>query len=196
MVRSIRHLHHQRRLSRVMRGKPKNRLALSRRCCAALADPSRSALSSVSGSSPRSLRQAPRLWARAIRHEPRDPGLPFRLAPGCSNEPCFGQQKPSGASGSGGFAATGLVSVRLCEIAPMSRACAIDWREAIREPDELFVPVVHERTRVVSRPTCSRGRGTYARNLLLSRRCVCENCDSWRDLSKTAYGCVVELGFL
>ena len=32
---------------------------------------------------PRSLRQAPRFWARACRREPRDPGLPFRLAPGC-----------------------------------------------------------------------------------------------------------------
>ncbi len=93
MARSIRHLHHQRWLSRVMRGKPNNKLALSRRSCAAIANPLGSALSSVSGSSPRSLRQAPRLWARAIRHEPRDPGLPFRLAPGCSNEPCFGQQK-------------------------------------------------------------------------------------------------------
>jgi hypothetical protein len=41
-------------------------------------------------------------------------------------------KKPSGAFGSGGFAATGPISVRLCEIAPMSRACAIDWRGAIR----------------------------------------------------------------
>jgi len=31
---------------------------------------------------PRSLRQAPRFWARAFRREPRDPGLPFRLSPG------------------------------------------------------------------------------------------------------------------
>jgi hypothetical protein len=30
---------------------------------------------------PRSLRQAPRSWARACSREPRDPGLPFRLAP-------------------------------------------------------------------------------------------------------------------
>ena len=44
-----------------------------------------SALPSVSGSSPRSLRQAPRAWARAFPREPRDPGLPFRLSPAKSN---------------------------------------------------------------------------------------------------------------
>src|SRR5215469_1860486 len=32
--------------------------------------------------SPRSLRQAPRAWARAFSREPRDPGLPFRPEPG------------------------------------------------------------------------------------------------------------------
>jgi len=59
------------------------------------------ALPSVSGSSPRSLRQAPRAWARALPREPRDPGLPFRLAPGIHN--CApGNKKPSGAAGSGG----------------------------------------------------------------------------------------------
>lgn len=48
-------------------------------CRAALLQtPKESALPSVSGSSPRSLRQAPRAWARAFPREPRDPGLPFR----------------------------------------------------------------------------------------------------------------------
>jgi hypothetical protein len=51
---------------------------------------------------PRSLRQAPRFWARACRREPRDPGLPFRLAPGCFDEPASDNKKPSGAAGSGG----------------------------------------------------------------------------------------------
>jgi hypothetical protein len=51
---------------------------------------------------PRSLRQAPRAWARACRREPRDPGLPFRLAPGCFDEPVSDNKKPSGAAGSGG----------------------------------------------------------------------------------------------
>jgi hypothetical protein len=52
MVRSIRHLHHQRRLSRVIRGRPNDKIALSRRFarCAAIANPLRFALSSVFGS--------------------------------------------------------------------------------------------------------------------------------------------------
>jgi hypothetical protein len=67
---------------------------LSRRCRrAACCEPFGFALPSVSGSSPRSLRQAPRAWARALPREPRDPGLPFRPLPGCSVGPCGGQQK-------------------------------------------------------------------------------------------------------
>jgi hypothetical protein len=69
---------------------------------AATANPLGFALPSVSGSAPRSLRQAPRFWARACRREPRDPGLPFRLAPGCFDEPASDNKKPSGAAGSGG----------------------------------------------------------------------------------------------
>ena len=49
-----------------------------------IASSSEPALPSVSGSSPRSLRQAPRARARAFPREPRDPGLPFRLSPGHS----------------------------------------------------------------------------------------------------------------
>ena len=37
-----------------------------------------------------------------LRREPRDPGLPFRLAPGCFDEPASDNKKPSGAAGSGG----------------------------------------------------------------------------------------------
>jgi hypothetical protein len=55
---------------------------LLRRCLrAAACEPlsQRLALSSVSGMTPRSLRQAPRSQARATSREPRDPGLPFGL---------------------------------------------------------------------------------------------------------------------
>ena len=134
------------------------------------------------------------------RHQARAPGsgspVPACAGMFCSCEPASDNKKPSGASGSGGFAATGLVSVRLCEIAPISRACAIDWRGAIRQPDELFVPVVHERTLVVSRTKCPRGRGTYARNFLMSSRRVRENCDSWRDSRKQPMGVLSNLGFV
>lgn len=68
-------------------------------------------------------------------------------------------KKPSGALGSGGFAATGLMSVRLCEIAPKGQPCAIDWRRASRESDEVFVPVVHEKTRVVRERDVREGAG-------------------------------------
>src|SRR5215813_5071997 len=67
------------------------------------------ALPSVSGSSPRSLRQAPRAWARASPREPRDPGLPFRLSPGNFLEDASDNKKPSGASGSGGSVISGLL---------------------------------------------------------------------------------------
>jgi len=88
--RSIRNLHHQRRLSRIARPKSSarrgaaNRIVSVRRFDGAplVASPEEPALSSVSGSSPRSLRQAPRAWARAFPREPRDPGLPFRRVAG------------------------------------------------------------------------------------------------------------------
>jgi hypothetical protein len=113
--RSIRHPHHQRRLSRcrhcerseaihraakridglLRRFSPRNdgiarqtvfrKFLLRREMRRDFADSSKSALSSVSGSSPRSLRQAPRAWARAYPREPRDPGLPFRLSPAISS---------------------------------------------------------------------------------------------------------------
>jgi len=94
MSRSIRNLHHQRRLSRKTR-QTKLRKILSQRCerRAASREPlQRFALPSVSGlrlvpsGRPRALGRAP------VRREPRDPGLPFRLRAGIFfNEPCFGQ---------------------------------------------------------------------------------------------------------
>src|SRR5690242_21870450 len=70
----------------------------------AFASSSELALPSVSGSSPRSLRQAPRAWARAKSREPRDPGLPFRLSPveNLTTRLASDNKKPSGAAGSGG----------------------------------------------------------------------------------------------
>ena len=109
LERSIRHLHHQRRLSRVMRQTGLQKL-FSRR-----SEPRRYRkppwVRSAIGVrlAPRSLRQAPRFWARACRREPRDPGLPFRLSPGNpSSEPCSENKKPSGAIGSGGFTSSGF----------------------------------------------------------------------------------------
>jgi hypothetical protein len=54
--------------------------ALARRACGLLE--ARSAIGVRL--SPRSLRQAPRAWARAFPREPRDPGLPFRHRAGRS----------------------------------------------------------------------------------------------------------------
>jgi hypothetical protein len=91
---SIRDLHHQRRLSRDDRGKPNSRKfyrgvvdtphfanhsgSLCHRCPARRLVPS---------GRPRALGHAP------LQREPRDPGLPFRPLPGCSNGPRGGQQK-------------------------------------------------------------------------------------------------------
>ncbi len=48
---------------------------------------------------------------------------------------------------------------------------------------------------MISRTRCSRGRGTYARSLRLSRRSVRENCDSWRDCRKQPVGVLPCVGF-
>src|SRR5215472_12053807 len=95
MERSIRHLHHQRRLSRASSRRAANQNSFAAQMRRVFANSEAFALPSVSGSSPRSLRQAPRAWARACSREPRDPGLPFRLAPGKSSwtVPSSGQQK-------------------------------------------------------------------------------------------------------
>lgn len=80
-----------------------------------------------------------------------------------------GNKKPSGAAGSGGSVRSGRSILRSGKIAPMSRACDIDWPEAIRQSRKSFVAVGHRSVHVVCRePKCSRGRGTYARNLRMS----------------------------
>jgi hypothetical protein len=131
-VRSIRHLHHQRRLSRARRGKPDNKIGMSRRLerCAAIANPLRFALSSVSGSSPRSLRQAPRSWARAFQARAPGSGSPVPACAGMlwSYGPRFRTTKnPPERLAREGLQRRTVVSP-LCEIGPMSRACVIDWR--------------------------------------------------------------------
>ncbi len=99
----------------------------------------------------------PALTPAHMHARARDPGLPFRLSPANSlNEPCFGNKKPSGASGSGGFAEFANCRFRLCEIAPMSRACVVDRLKASRQSDEFFVPVLHHTTHVRPRTPCSR----------------------------------------
>jgi hypothetical protein len=102
VVRSIRNLHHQRRFSRARRQTGLKKIHSRRSERRRYREPPgiRSAIGIRL--TPRSLRQAPRAWARACRREPRDPGLPFRLAPGCFDEPAADNKKPSGAVGSGG----------------------------------------------------------------------------------------------
>jgi hypothetical protein len=70
--RSIRHLHHQRWFEpRERRGKTENELLRRCRRRAALCELLKKfALPSVSGSSPRSLRQAPRAWTARLRASP------------------------------------------------------------------------------------------------------------------------------
>lgn len=136
---------------------------------AAYSEPDRFALPSVSGSSPRSLRQAPRFWAaRVVPREPRDPGLPFRLSPKHSNERRRKDMKnPSGAwLGRGPKSSDGRY--RLRDSAPMSRAGAGQWQAAIRARGWISISVSHCSTHVRSRTRCPRGRGFYARRFPLS----------------------------
>jgi hypothetical protein len=91
-VRSIRHLHHQRRLSREGCGKPNSRKFYRGAVDAPpIANPQGSlchrypAHRLVPSGRPRALGHAP------LEREPRDPGLPFRPWPGCSNGPRGGQ---------------------------------------------------------------------------------------------------------
>ncbi len=115
-------------------GKPRYKIYSARRLerRAAIANPLGFALPSVSG-----LRLVPSDRPRALgtRHPARAPGSGSPV-PACAGmlqtSRASDNKKPSGAFGSGGFVASGPISVRLREIAPMSRACAIDWRGAIR----------------------------------------------------------------
>jgi hypothetical protein len=91
-MRSIRHLHHQRWLSSARRAANQNSSAAQMR--RQLRTPWSSPLPLVSGSSPRSLRQAPRAWARAKAARTPGSGSPVPACAGTSSsEPCVGQQK-------------------------------------------------------------------------------------------------------
>lgn len=97
---------------------------LSRRCRrAAICEPFGFALPSVSGSSPRSLRQAPRTWARASPARAPGSGSPVPAIAGIFEWAAQRAiKKPSGAAGSGGSVRSGLSILRSGKIAPMSRA--------------------------------------------------------------------------
>jgi hypothetical protein len=104
---------------------------------------------------PRSLRQAPRFG-----HAPAgaSPGIRVSrsgLRREISNEPWLRTTKnpPERLAREGPCKADDRF--RLREIAPMSRTSASDWPEAIRQPDELFASVGHQRTHVCSRTQCS-----------------------------------------
>ena len=73
----------------------------------------------------------------------------FRLSRASDNK------KPSGAAGSGGLHQANC-RYRLREIVPMSRACAVDWQQAIRRSQKSFVSVLHHAAHVGSRTQCSR----------------------------------------
>jgi hypothetical protein len=99
----------------------------------------------------------PRASAAHQHARARDPGLSFRFSPAnSSNKPCFGKQKTLRSIWLGRVRRLYELSISLCEIAPMSRACITDWLKAIRQSDEFFVPVLHHTTHVRSRTPYSR----------------------------------------
>ena len=122
----------------------------------------------MSGSSPRSLRQAPRAWARAFSREPRDPGLPFRPQAGKQVQracAAVGQQKTLRSIWPGRVRIRGrtvdLVSGEIApEIIPMGQARAIDRPKAVRRLDVQFASAVHRLTCVVfANPIVCEGAG-------------------------------------
>ena len=121
--RSIRNLHHQRRLSREMRQteiKINFFAALERRrYCEPLLVRSAIGIRLIASFPP----TGPARWAHASRREPRDPGLPFRLSPGYFQTSLLRTIKnPPELLAREGSCRTDC-RFRLCEFAPMSRAC-------------------------------------------------------------------------
>jgi hypothetical protein len=156
MARSIRNLHHQRRFSRARRQTGfENKFLRGALNGAATANPLGFALPSVSG-----LRLVPSDRPRASRHAPAgaSPGIrvsrsglrrdvSMSLLRTTKNPPeRVAQEGPNRAD----------CRSRLREIAPMSRACVIEWPIAIRSSDARFVTVVHHTAHVQSRTRCSR----------------------------------------
>jgi len=86
----------------------------------------------------RSLRQAPRFGRARASASPeiRVSRSGFRRR-GKSLSPRAGKQKPSGASAREGLRQSRFRTC-LCESAPMSRACVVDWLKAIRQPPQGF----------------------------------------------------------
>jgi len=158
--RSIRHLHHQRRLSRDRRGKPSYENSI-----AALS--TRRQL--------RTIRVRSAIGIRLIASFP--PAGPARLGTRLSSASpgirvsrsghgrdvrtgrAAGNKKPSGAAGSGGSVRSGLSILRSSKIAPMSQACAIDRSETVRQSCKSFVAVLHHWVHGFRKRKCSRGRG-------------------------------------
>ena len=70
-----------------------------------------------------------------------------------------GNKKPSGAAGSGGSVRSGLSILQSGKIAPMSRACAVDWPEAIRQSPKSFVAVLHHWVHAFTNGSVREGAG-------------------------------------
>jgi hypothetical protein len=129
---------------------------------------------------PRSLRTGPAL--RACVRTPWDPGLPFRHR--CSNSydgrvPAFTggisnkahaskNKKPSGALAREGPCETDF-RYRLGEIAPMSRACAVDRSNAVQQFAEVFKTALHCSSHVVFASGMPAKRAVFT-----SARCRCQ----------------------
>jgi hypothetical protein len=154
------------------RGKTRQtEIGLLRRCRkrAALCELSKKlALPSVSGSSPRSLRQAPR--AQAARVSARAPGSGSPV-PACAGQfsmsQRFGQQKTLRSSGSGGSAneQTAGPAFRQDPSHELGmRRRSAQSRSIVRRSFLARVALTHSccsRTQILGH-SCSRGRGTYA----------------------------------
>lgn len=141
---SIRNLHHQRRLSREDRGKPsyKNSIAAlsTRRMLRTIRVRSAIGVRLIASFPPAGPAHA------GTRLSSASPGIRVSRSGMCRDirtGRTAGNKKPSGAAGSGGSVRSGLSILRSGKIAPMSRACAIDWPEAIRQSRKSFVAVLH-----------------------------------------------------
>jgi hypothetical protein len=166
---SIRNLHHQRRLSREDRGKPsyKNSIAAlsTRRILRTIRVRSAIGIRLIASFPPAGPAHL------GTRLSSASPGIRVSRSGMCRDirtGRAAGNKKPSGAAGSGGSVRSGLSILRSGKIAPMSRACDIDWPQAIRQSCKSFVAVLHHRVQRFRKRKCSRGRGTYARNLRMS----------------------------
>ncbi len=166
MERSIRHLHHQRSLSRKTR---QTRLKIEKRIPSRRSE-RRAAIANLRGSlchrcpACASFPPAgPALRARACLREPRDPGLPFRFCRRNFATALLRKIKyPPELAGSGGSVEADC-RFRLGEIAPMSHVRAIDRPQAVRRSDEFFATVLHH-TALFRSPNDCRVRGNTPRN--------------------------------